>query len=162
MSKEGSKQENKSHPENIMDVIRKQYQKNLSEVARRGLRNRAGRGWAPFAPPLGYLNDRATKTIVSDPETWGRVRILLETAATKKLSIHSLVKFAREELALKCKNGQPLSSEALRRMMSNPFYAGRFWYGGDLYEGKHRAMITEEQFDCLQDILKAETISIEK
>lgn len=155
MNKEGNlKTVDESPSKRIIDIINKQYRENLSKIVRRGMKIRAERGWAPYVPPLGYLNDPVTKSIIPDPDTWGRVRILLETAANRKLNIPALAKFARYELALKCKNGQPLNSEALRRMMANPFYAGRFWYGGKLYEGKHQAMITKEQFDCLQEVLK--------
>ena len=152
------KQADDSSTKTRIDVaICELYRSRISVDIRRGLKSRALKGWAPFMPPLGYLNDPKTKTIIADPETWGRVRILLETAATKCISIPELAKFARCELALKCKNGKPFTSKALRRMIGNPFYAGYFWYDGEYCKGKHPTMITKEQFSRLLEILNDET-----
>lgn len=128
------------------------YGNYISEIICRGKRFRAMRGWAPCRPPFGYLNDLSAKTIIPDPETWGRMRIVLNVAATKRYSISEIANFANCDLSLK-RNGRPLTCRMLRRMIANPFYMGKFRYNGVLYEGKHRPMITERQFNALQELL---------
>src|ERR1044071_338850 len=46
----------------------KYYVDSLSENVKRGIRNKIQNGWSSKRTPLGYLNDRVTNTIISDPE----------------------------------------------------------------------------------------------
>jgi len=41
----------------------------------------------------------------------------------------------------------------VQRLLRDPFFTGRFIYGGKLYQGQHQAMITDAEFNLLQDIL---------
>ena len=52
----------------------KKFVDDLSENIRRGVRAKLERGGLPGVPPLGYLNDRAKKTIIKDPDRFGLVR----------------------------------------------------------------------------------------
>lgn len=38
-------------------------------------------------------------------------------------------------------------------MLSNPFYYGHFRYGGEVQEGKHKAIIEKRLFDRVQNVL---------
>jgi DNA invertase Pin-like site-specific DNA recombinase len=51
----------------IMFNQSKYYVDNLSENIRRGIRNKLKNGIKPNKTPLGYLNDRNTRSIVVDP-----------------------------------------------------------------------------------------------
>jgi site-specific DNA recombinase len=41
----------------------------------------------------------------------------------------------------------------MHRLLRDPFYTGRFMYNGKLYQGQHPAMLTDEEFNLIQDIL---------
>ena len=45
----------------------KYYVDNLSENVKRGNRQKLRNGWLPHQAPIGYLNDKITRTIVVDP-----------------------------------------------------------------------------------------------
>ena len=48
-----------------------------------------------------------------------------------------------------------LKREQIAFLLSNPFYVGRFRYGGEMYDGAHAPIITRELFDRVQKVLKA-------
>jgi len=52
----------------------KYYVDSLSENVRRGNRTKVENGWRPNLAPIGYLNDKETRTTVKDPERFSIVR----------------------------------------------------------------------------------------
>src|SRR3970040_1139618 len=60
----------------------KYFVDNLSENTNRGLRQKLRRGKLPGYAPLGYLNDRATKTVMPDPDAAPFVKKLFELYST--------------------------------------------------------------------------------
>ncbi len=63
--------ENNSQGKFMLSIIfgySKYYVDSLSENVRRGCRAKVQQGWLSGLAPLGYLNDKASKTIVPDPE----------------------------------------------------------------------------------------------
>jgi len=49
--------------------------------------------------------------------------------------------------------GKAVSLSGLHRIFTNDFYTGSFTYSGELYEGKHKPMISLNEFDRVQQIL---------
>lgn len=60
-------QRHPAHPAN-------KYIDDLRQNVTRGNRERFRRGWPNFRPPVGYLEDRATKTVIKDPERFDLMR----------------------------------------------------------------------------------------
>src|SRR5436309_5254263 len=71
-----------------------QYVRDLSVSVKRGLRDRAKRGWYPVQPPLGYLNDmrpvKGMRTIVKDLERFSLVRKVLDFMLTGAYTVPKL------------------------------------------------------------------------
>ena len=63
---------------------------NLSENVKRGQRNKAKRGIYPLRAPIGYLNNRNTKTINPDPEYAPLVVSLFKKYSTGKYTFKEL------------------------------------------------------------------------
>ena len=51
--------------------------------------------------------------------------------------------------------GRLLKREQIAFLLSNPFYAGRFRYAGEMYDGVHAPIISRGLFDRVQKVLKA-------
>jgi site-specific DNA recombinase len=64
----------------IENAVATDYVRNLRKDVRRGMSEKAERGWHTSKAPLGYMNDPETRTILPDPE---RFEVLRE--AWKKL-----------------------------------------------------------------------------
>ena len=136
----------------------KYYVDSLSENVKRGMRAKLERGWKPNRPPTGYKNESENRTIVSDPETFAVMEKLFEKAVTGSYTIAELERILREKWGFrtpkrKRTGGRPLALASLYRIFSNPFYAGYIRWNGQLYPGKHKAMISWQEFERLQQIL---------
>lgn len=146
----------KRFKEALENAMVMEYRNRLAEMVCRGLTRRVEQGWFTSCPPLGYVNDRLNKTIVKDDETWGKVRRLWDKFLGEKCSVSELAHYADETLALKGKqSNKPLTREGVRRILTNPFYKGKFRCNGKTYDGRHPAMVTEEEFAKAQQLLVA-------
>ncbi len=73
----------------------KYYVDSLSENVKRGNRMKIEKGWRANWAPIGYLNDRATKTITTDPDRFPLVRRMFELALTGAYSLKDIVRETR-------------------------------------------------------------------
>src|SRR5689334_1198868 len=74
----------------------KYYVDNLSENIKRGIRQKLRNGVWPSRAPVGYLNDRNSRTIVPDPTTAPLVRKTFELYATGNYALHEVRKRMNE------------------------------------------------------------------
>jgi len=138
----------------------KYYVDSLSENVRRGNRTKAENGWRPNHPPIGYLNDKETKTVVPDPERFAIVRRLWDLMLTGTHSPRSILEMATNQWGLRTRKtkrtgGKALAPSAIYKILANPFYAGVFEWAGKTYSGKQQRMITLDEFDRVQELLGA-------
>ena len=143
----------------IMFGQSKYYVDNLSVNVKRGMRKKIEMGWLPNMAPLGYRNDRETGTITVDPERFPLLRRMWDLLLTGAYSVQQINTIANGEWGFrtpvrKKSGGRPFSLSGTYRMFVNPFYAGILdWYGG-WKPGKHRQMVTLEEFERAQTILR--------
>jgi len=133
----------------------KYYVDSLSENVKRGNRTKVIKGGWPNRAPLGYLNDRIEKIIVVDPERFKAVRQMWDLLLTQNYSPHRIWKIARYDWGLttpKSRNGGGglITLSKTYKILSNPFYAGILVWDGQSYPGKHKPMITREEFERTQ------------
>jgi len=136
----------------------KYYVDALSENVKRGNRAKVERGWRPGNVPLGYRNDKETRTILPDGEHFEAMRRVFGLMLTGTHSVRSVLRIATEEWGYRLPNtrkymGRPLAQATLYKALGNPFYAGQFRWNGRLYPGKHPAMITMDEFLRVQQLI---------
>lgn len=135
-----------------------QYIRELATNTKRGMAQKAERGHKPGVPPIGYLNDRINKVVIQDPDRFNLIRILWDKMLTGTYSIAELQHIADEELhittVVRTKvGGNPIAYSSLCAMFKNEFYTGKLPFKGQLLPGKHNAMITEDEFERVQQII---------
>ncbi len=138
--------------------VANQFILDLRKNVIRGMDSKAQSGWMPNMAPLGYLNDKETKTIVTDPERFQLVRKMFDLMLTGSNTPRQILDMANTEWGFrtrKTKNAgdNPLSHSGIHRIFSNPFYTGIVQYNGKQFEGKHESMITFEEYDRVQRLL---------
>ncbi len=138
----------------IMFGQSKYYIDNLSENIRRGQRQKVKNGIWPMMAPLGYLNDRATRSIYPDPERGPLIRKAYELHATGTYTLDRLTE-TLNALGLTTRAGKPLGRAQCHRLLQKPIYTGMIDYGGELHEGKHEPLITKKLFDTVQEVMTA-------
>ncbi|MBE0573994.1 recombinase family protein, partial [Candidatus Dojkabacteria bacterium] len=137
-----------------------QYSRDLSVDLRRGLNQKASRGWFPNASvPIGYMHSPFKQLgdveIINDKDRFDLMQFALKAVASGKL----LPMEAFEEVkarGLKSRRGGNLSKSAWYSALTNTFYYGEFEYpknSGIIHKGKHTPMISEAEFNHTQEIL---------
>src|SRR5579863_9414475 len=137
--------ENNSQGKFMLSIIfgySKYYVDNLSENVRRGYRTKVQHGWLPGLAPLGYLNDKASKTIIADPERFPLVQQMWRLMLTGAYSPRRIWEIAIQDWGLRTVprkriGGNPVTLSAVYRVLTNPFYAGILEREGQTFAGKH-------------------------
>jgi site-specific DNA recombinase len=154
--------ENNSQGKFMLSIIfgySKYYVDSLSENVRRGYRAKVQHGWLPGLAPLGYLNDKASKTIVVDPERFPLVKQVWDLMITGAYSPRRIWETATQEWNLttvprKRVGGSLITLSAVYRILNNSFYAGVLHREGNSYPGKHTPMVTIDEFEHVQQLLR--------
>ncbi|MEJ6789538.1 recombinase family protein [Brevundimonas sp. BR2-1] len=141
----------------IMFGQSKYYSDALSENVKRGIRTKREHGWQAGRPPVGYLNDPVTRTIVPDPERFPLVRRMFDLALAGQ-SPKQIAVIARDDWGLTSspgkRMGRPLALATVYKILSNRFYVGEITHAGTAYPGRHRPMITHAEFESVQARLR--------
>lgn len=130
----------------------KYYVDNLSENTKRGLRQKVRRGEFPSKAPIGYINDVRTKSIIIDKRLAPVVVAAFELYADGSRRLEDIAVFLASK-GIKTKGNKLLSKDQIKHMLKNPFYYGHFYYGGEVHEGKHKAIVDKRLFDRTQAVL---------
>ena len=129
----------------------KYYVDNLSENIKRGHRNKVKDGIWPQMSPLGYINVKGAG-IVPDENIAPLIKKTFEAYATGNFTLRQLHdKF--NALGLSRKNGKVLSVSNYQQILRNPIFTGLMRYGGEIYEGKHKPIITKKLFDSVAEVM---------
>jgi site-specific DNA recombinase len=153
--------ENNSQGKFMLSIIfgySKYYVDSLSENVRRGNRTKVQNGWLPHTPPLGYLNEKESKTIIADPDRFPLVQRMWQLMLTGVYTPRRIWEIATEEWGLRTVRrkrigGKPPSLSSWYYILTNPFYAGVLELEGKIFPGKHRPMVTLDEFERVQRLL---------
>ncbi len=141
-----------------------QFVKDLSVDIKRGVIAKAERGWYPSPNlPLGYIHNKsnARKThpieIILDKKRFTIVKKLWKLILTGNYSIADMKRMG-DSLGLTGKNGRPYVKSTYHDIFSNEFYCGYFHWKNQKgvkirYKGKHKLMVSQEEFEEVQYII---------
>src|ERR1035437_7029873 len=130
----------------------KYYVDNLSENIKRGHRNKLKDGIWPRNAPLGYLNDKVNKVIIPDPERSQYIVKAFEAYASGKYTLRQIRELVTE-LGFRSQKEQVLSISNIHDILRNPIFCGLLRYGGEIYEGKHKPIISKKLFDSVAEVM---------
>jgi len=142
---------------NLLCTQAKLENDNKSVNITEALKLKAERGVFPGRARPGYKNNhekpQGLRDISAHPVYFPLMRKLFDLALTGNYSVQSLIREAKILGIRSLKSGKPIVKSWMYRLLRDPFYTGRFMYNGKLYQGQHPAMITDAEFNLLQDIL---------
>ena len=142
--------------------VANQFILDLSKDVKRGINSKVKKGWRPGRAPIGYTNDKlgekGEKKIFVDQERFGLVRKMWDHLLTDNYSVKQIVEMANDEWGLRTPDTKRHPSDKLSlsvgyKIFTNPFYYGEFMWEGEIHQGKHKPMITAQEFDTAQKIL---------
>lgn len=132
------------------------YSQDLSIKVRVGILRCLKRGHPPNKVPVGYKKskDEEKKSIVVvDESKKFFVKRCFELYATGDYSLEDLCEhIVRNHLTEK----KYFYRSTLHKMLTNPFYIGKFYFKGDYYDGKYPPIISKELFNRVQKLMHAE------
>ncbi|EKD23725.1 MAG: resolvase protein, partial [uncultured bacterium] len=135
-----------------------QYIRDLSTNVKRGLRTKLEKGGWPNQAPIGYKNDRLTKTIVIDTTKARYIQKAFEIYSTGGYSLKEISNIVYAE-GLRTASGMKVRRGHFHAMFNNPFYHGMMLRQGVLYKGNHEPLITKNLFDRVSDVLSGKVHS---
>ena len=140
----------------IQAVIASDYIRNLRQEAKKGLYGRLKQGVYPFRAPIGYVDTGGGNLKEIHPVKGPLVRMIFQRYATGQYSLETLLDWACKKGLTNHKNGK-LSLNGISTILNNPFYMGLMQVKGQVYQGKHEALITASLFEKVQRILHGKT-----
>jgi site-specific DNA recombinase len=81
-------------------------------------------GLWPFRPPFGYIHGQPKGYLVPDPKAAPVIRQLFDWVAVEGLKLDGACQRAQDQ-DIRTANGHRLTRQAVRRILTNPLYAGR-------------------------------------
>ncbi|MDO8875555.1 MAG: recombinase family protein [Pseudolabrys sp.] len=143
----------------IMFGQSKYYSDALSDNVKRGNRSKIEKGWRPNKPPLGYLNEPVTRTIVKDAERFPRIRQIFDLLLSGGYSTRKIWEIARNEWDFRTPKSRRLGGRLIPlsymyKILTNPFYAGVLVWNGRTYPGAHEPVVSLEEFERVQGMLR--------
>ncbi len=136
--------------EDVGRSFSKYYLANLSREVRKGMDEKVIQGGWPHLAPLGYLNDKNTRSVVVDESKAGLVRHAFERYASGSVSLDDLAD-ELYSMGLRSRRGNRIRPEALRNILQNPFYCGLMLQKGVLHKGAHEPLVSSELFEKVKD-----------
>ena len=130
----------------------KYYVDNLSENVKRGNRQKIRNGVWPNKAPIGYDNDKLTKSIHLNPEKAKAVKKAFEMFVAGQT--FTQISLFMAKCGITKGNGKPKSINQIRRMLCKKFYIGILDYGGEKSKGIHKCFINRKLFDKAQERLE--------
>ena len=145
-----------------------QYVKDLSLDVKRGMRQKAERGWYPIIQlPVGYIHKQGyilglDDEIIPNPNQFHILKKLWSLFLTGNYSIAD-IKRKGDIIGLRHKSGRICSKNTYYYIFTNEFYSGYFnWRdkNGDLvrHKGKHKLVVSQTEFQKTQILLSEKSI----
>lgn len=129
-----------------------QYIRDLSANVKRGNETKLKNGGYTGKTPFGYLNDKANKSVVVDPERSPYVQKIFRMFVTGGYSLKDTANQMYQE-GLRTKGGKKIHPSLLYRLITNPFYTGVMVRNGKHYQGSHVPLVSTELFSECQRVL---------
>lgn len=138
------------------------FSSKLGKDVKRGLEKKVSLGWLPGVAPEGYLNDmrleKGQRTIIHDKKRFILLRKAFDLMLTGTYTAQEVLNKLNDEWNYKTRKkaktgGNKLSRSVWYKMLSNPFYAGIIVYNNKESKGKHKPLISLDEFNRIQEIL---------
>jgi site-specific DNA recombinase len=118
-----------------------------------GKRTRAEQGMWNGTLPFGYMTDEDGKP-VADPKNQEGLRLAFEAYSTDQYSDRGIAELLNRHGYRTTGNWgeRKFTKDTVNRMLQNAFYLGFVKYKGELYPGRHPALIDQALFDRCQTV----------
>ncbi|HET8671408.1 MAG TPA: recombinase family protein [Candidatus Saccharimonadales bacterium] len=156
----------------VMSSVAEFFSNNLANEVTKGMIQKLRAGGTVSKVPVGYLNitrfidGKAIKTVVVDPERAPLVQEAFELYATGRYSLNTIADiFEAKGLTYSqsvSKAGGAITANHWHRLFRKRYYIGKIIWQGVEYQGSHTPLIDEETFEKVQETMKQHANSGER
>lgn len=133
--------------ESVLEAMAEVYSRQLSQNTRRGMRETALKGlWTGGNIPLGY--EVENQMLVVNEKEAGAVRTIFSLYAEGETKT-DICRICNEK-GYRTKTGKPFFTNALRHILTNPVYVGKYLYKGEISRDCPR-IIDDDLFQKCQE-----------
>lgn len=136
----------------IRVLMARNYIDNLSDEVKKGCYEKFAQGGYPRKAPLGYINDKNTRTIIVDPKTSPLIIKVFELYASGRYTLAQISSVLYKD-GLRTRSGKKVIKSSIRRIVQESFYYGIMRYNGHTNKGNHEPLITKKLFDQANTML---------
>ena len=124
------------------------------EMVKTGMTSKARAGIPTGPVPLGYkkVRDSGHVSVKIDESIAPLVQEAFRLAALKRQSLRKILQ-QLDGYGLLSRHGKSLSTTAVWRILTNPFYMGEVLYDGQLFQGRYEPLISRTVFAKAQQNL---------
>lgn len=144
---------------NIM-MCNAEYELNLIRArTKSAMKEKAEQGFLPAKAPIGYKNIRTEDkkgAVVIDEKNAFFVKRAFDLYLTGNYSFKRLGETLYNE-GFMTKQGKKFPPRKFEWLLKNIFYIGKFQWGGVIYEGKHKPIVSKEVFYGVQAMFSTVT-----
>lgn len=150
--------------EAMFEAMDEYYSINLSTEVKRSMKVKAERGEPLVPAPFGYKNEN--KNYVIEPEQAKIIKLIFDMYESGKGT--KTIATYLNSLGVRTKRGNPTDNRFVDYILRNPVYIGKIrwsdkgkennktryiYSSGETYSGNHEAIISEEQFYKVQELI---------
>ncbi len=126
-----------------------QYIRDLSRNVKRGLAEKVRLGEYPGSRPIGYVTDSKSKKMVIDAEPASFIRRAFHLYAMENYATEGVANMLYDE-GFRSRLGNKVGKSTIHRMLTNPIYAGLFFWKGQTHKGIHEPIVSLTLFDAVE------------
>jgi len=135
-----------------------QYIIDLKKNVARWMKSKVEKWWFPATAPEWYKNDKNTNTIVIDEINFPLVRRIYDFFMSGNYTVSEVRYLANNEWGYRTRQRKrmwwkPLSCSGIYKILTNVFYTGNFMWSWEEYPWNHTPMVTELEFQRVQNLL---------
>ena len=139
--------------ENIMSSIAQWTSQNISWEVKKGLKEAVERGRFPGVAPLGYVNDKKTKSLLVDNIRAPYVKLAFDLYATGKYSYDSLSEDLNKR-GLRTRGNKLIGLKTIEHVLANTIYYGLIKTRSATSQANFPSLITKKVFDDVQEVIQ--------
>ncbi len=136
---------------NILGTTAQFEREVISENVKLGLDERAKQGYHTFAAALGYDIINSKKLKINSKEAKQVCFIFNAFIEYESYTVVSNICIEKGYLG---KRGKKQSPQSVSVILTRPLYAGYFLHNGELHKGNHKAIISVDTFNKVQELVK--------
>lgn len=145
--------------DDIQEALAREYSARQTDIVKQAMSNRCAEGYSVTRPPLGY-GRTLVKGLYKPTRFGSALSTILQGLADGSVSLTDTIWIL--QLSSKARTSRKTTRGRVLELISDPYYAGFVSLNGKHYPGKHKPLITVEQYGAILKALRSSPYPLPK